>query len=366
MDKDWSEKNKEIQKLLSKEVTFGEAIDKLIEFRGELFQQITWIVEGYPEEAFYQLPFPGTNGYHSKTLAYSIWHIFRIEDIVAHEMIAEDEQVLFRDDRLSKISSPIITTGNELEGEEISEFSKKLNVQELYLYAKAVKESSDRILSHLQYKDLKRTFTEETKRKLVESKCVSADENAFWLIDYWCGKDIKGLIQMPFSRHWIMHIEAMQRIKNRLCKIARKGEDPVAICGLSCNHCFLGEWCGGCRTEYNTCSFATCSEGRICPNVKCCSEKNIDGCYECSELEVCNKGFFVPTNDGAGAAKAQSLFIRKYGKKEFLKVQTKMHEKHDFQKVQEILGQDYKEALRILEENGQSVYSKTEKYSGDV
>ena len=33
MDKDWSEKNKEIQKLLSKEVTFGEAIDKLIEFR---------------------------------------------------------------------------------------------------------------------------------------------------------------------------------------------------------------------------------------------------------------------------------------------------------------------------------------------
>ena len=39
MNKDWSEKNKEIQKLLSKEVTFGEAIDKLIEFRGELFQR---------------------------------------------------------------------------------------------------------------------------------------------------------------------------------------------------------------------------------------------------------------------------------------------------------------------------------------
>ena len=366
MDKDWSEKNKEIQKLLSKEVTFGEAIRKLIEFRDELFQQITWIVEGYPEKAFYQMPFAGAKGYHSKTLAYSIWHIFRIEDIVAHEMIAGDEQILFRDDHLSAIASPIITTGNELEGEEIAEFSKKLSVQELYLYAKAVKESSDRILSSLQYIELKRKFTKDTKQKLVESKCVSEDENAFWLIDYWCGKDIKGLIQMPFSRHWIMHIEAMQRIKNRLCKIARKGVDPVAICGLSCNHCFLGEWCGGCRTEYNTCSFATCSEGRICPNVKCCSEKNIDGCYECSELEVCNKGFFVPTNDGAGAAKAQSLFIRKYGKKAFLKVQTRLHEKYNFQKAQEILGQDYEEALRFLEGNGQSVYSKTEKYSGDV
>ena len=348
MDKGWSEKNKEIQKLLSKEATFDEAIAKLIEFRGELFQQITWIVEGYPEKAFYQMPFAGAKGYHSKTLAYSIWHIFRIEDIVAHEMIAEDEQILFREKFLEKTASPIITTGNELSGDGIAAFSKKLNVQELYLYAKAVKEATDQILRKLQYRDLKRKFNEAAKQKLMESKCVSGDENAFWLIDYWCGKDVKGLIQMPFSRHWIMHIEAMLRIKNRLCRIARKGFDPVAICGLSCDHCFLGEWCGGCRTEYNVCSFATCSEGRICPNVKCCKERNIDACYECNELETCEKGFFVPSNDGANAAKAQSLYIRKYGKKEFLKVQTRLHEKFEFEKVQEVLGQDYREALRIL------------------
>jgi hypothetical protein len=354
MNKDWSEKNKEIQKLLSKEATFKEAIQKLIEFREELFQQITWIVKGYPEEAFYKLPFAGAKGYHSKTLAYSIWHIFRIEDIVAHEMIAEDEQILFSEKFHKKTASPIITTGNELEGEDIAEFSKKLNVKELYLYAKAVKDSSDKILSQLQYKDLKRKFNEDTKQKLIESKCVSEDENAFWLIDYWCGKDVKGLIMMPFSRHWIMHIEAMQRIKDRLCKIARKGVDPVAICGLSCNHCFLGEWCGGCRTIYNTCSFAISSVGRICPNVRCCNEKNIDGCYECSEIETCEKGFYISSNDGANAAKAQSLYIRNYGKKEFLKVQTRLHEKFDFQKAQEILGQDYKEALRILEENGET------------
>ena len=39
---------------------------------------------------------------------------------------------------------------------------------------------------------------------------------SIWLIDYWCGKDIRGLIQMPFSRHWIMHIEASLRIKNKI------------------------------------------------------------------------------------------------------------------------------------------------------
>ena len=225
MDKIWAEKNKEIQALLSKEKSFKEAIDMLLEFRAEMFEQITQIVNGYPEKAFAEMPFAGADGYHSKTLAYSIWHIFRIEDIVAHEIISGDSQILFDGDFRKRIGSPIITTGNELQGIEIAEFSKQLDIKELYLYAKAVKESTDQLLKDLTYKELKKRFGDDVKEKLIRSKCVSEDENAFWLIDYWCGKDIKGLIQMPFSRHWIMHIEAMRRIKNKLCKIARKGVD---------------------------------------------------------------------------------------------------------------------------------------------
>ena len=71
MNKGWSEKNKEVQALLSKEATFKEAIEKLIRFREEMFEQITQIVNSYPEEAFAQMPFAGAEGYHSKTLAYS-------------------------------------------------------------------------------------------------------------------------------------------------------------------------------------------------------------------------------------------------------------------------------------------------------
>ena len=351
MDKNWSEMNKEMQALLSKEATFRDGISKLLELRESLFEQVSQIVHTFPEEAFYRMPFAGAEGYHSKTLAYSIWHIFRIEDIVAHEMIAEDRQVLFAQGFDKSTHSPVITTGNELSGDDITAFSKQLDVKELYRYALEVKQSSDQILQQLTYADLKRRFGEEMIAKLQGTGCVSEDENAKWLIPYWCEKDIRGLIKMPFSRHWIMHIEAMRRIKNRLCKTARKGVDPVAYCGLSCNHCFLGEWCGSCRTVYNTCSFAIYSPGGICPNVKCCKEKGIDGCYECDSLETCEKGFYVPSNDGANAAKAHSLYIRKHGKKEFLKVQDRLHQKFDFSKSQEILGQDYREGFRILEEN---------------
>ena len=351
MDKNWSEMNKEMQALIAKNATFRDGIEMLLTLRKSLFEQVTQIVSTYPEEAFYRMPFAGAEGYHSKTLAYSIWHIFRIEDIVAHEMIAEDQQVLFREDFQTALHSPIVTTGNELVGDEIAAFSKQLNIQVLYRYAQEVMQSTDRILMGLEYSDLKQRFGEEMREKLLRTGCVSEAESAVWLIGYWCSKDVQGLIRMPFSRHWIMHIEAMQRIKNRLCKLARKGVDPIAYCSFSCNHCFLSEWCGSCRTAYNTCSFATVSPDGKCPNAVCCQKKGIDGCYACDQLENCEKGFYTPSNDGANAARAQAMYIRKHGKKEFLKMHDRLHEKYDFAKTQEILGQDWHEGLQILEES---------------
>lgn len=216
MNKEWSEKNKKMQSLIGKEATFREGIDVLFELRSDLFKEITEIVNTYPEEAFSQMPFAKAEGYHSKTLAYSMWHIFRIEDIVAHTLINNDSQVLFTDGWLERTKSPIVTTGNELKGTEIADFSKSLDVKAVYEYCKAVMNSTNEILKGLEYKDLKRKFTDEDKKRVADSNSVSTDEEAVWLIGYWCKKDIGGLIKMPFSRHWIMHIEAMCRIKNKL------------------------------------------------------------------------------------------------------------------------------------------------------
>ena len=351
MNKEWAEMNRAMQASLAGKETFREGIGQLIALRDTLFDQIARIVKTYPEEAFSLMPFAGADGYHAKTLAYSIWHIFRIEDIVAHEMIAEDRQVLLDRGFQEKIRAPLITTGNELAGEEIAAFSAQLDIRQLYLYALEVKRSTDEILKSLSYPDLRRKFGEEMTGKLRRTGCVSSAESAAWLIDYWRGKDVLGLIRMPFSRHWIMHTEAMLRIKNRLCRLARKGVDPVAYCGLSCNHCFLGEWCGSCRTAYNTCSYATVSPDGQCPNAACCREQGIDGCWACGRLETCQKGFYTPANDGAEAAKAQAVYIRDHGKKEFLKVNERLRSKYDFVTMPEILGQDWRAGLRFLEEN---------------
>ena len=220
MNKDWSEKNKRVQQLLKKS-TFSEGITGLLSLRDTLMAEIFSWKRELKSEAFSAMPYMNSKGYHSKTIAYSLWHIFRIEDIVANSLIQGREQVFFSGGFDKKTRSPIITTGNELIKEQIADFSGQLDIAALYEYINAVKESTDKWLKSIGYDDLKRRFTEEDKRRLISLGPVSDDENAAWLIDYWCGKDVKGLILMPFSRHWIMHIEAALRIKAKLQKKKR-------------------------------------------------------------------------------------------------------------------------------------------------
>ena len=157
MNQEWSELNKTMQLQLKKKDSFEAGISTLLELRKALMEQILQFKEDLSPEDFTAMPYPNANGYHSKTIAYSLWHIFRIEDIVAHS------------------------------------------------------------LKSLTFQDTKEKITDEKRKNLELLHVVSEDETACWLIDYWCKKDVKGLVQMPFSRHWIMHIEACLRIRDKQC-----------------------------------------------------------------------------------------------------------------------------------------------------
>ena len=216
MNKAWSELNKTMQSQIKKKDTFNDGIRTLFLLRNELMDTLTSVRTTADRADFNAMPFVNANGYHSKTIAYSIWHIFRSEDIVAHTLINSDEQVFFKENYQKRIGSSIITTGNELVKNEIAKFSEQLNIDELYSYISEVKASTENIIRALTFSDMKSSVPAARKELLQSLNVVSSDESASWLIDYWCGKDIRGLIQMPFSRHWIMHIEASLRILNKL------------------------------------------------------------------------------------------------------------------------------------------------------
>lgn len=216
MNKEWSELNKTMQAQLRKKETYKAGLETLFALRNQLMDMILSFRDTLNPADFSAIPFINADGYHSKTVAYSLWHIFRIEDIVAHTLISGDEQVFFKGGYQERIHAPIITTGNELKKQQIADFSAQLNLDALYAYLSEVKESTEILLRGFSFEDLKRKIPDERKAALEALHVVSSDENAIWLIDYWCGKDVRGLIQMPFSRHWIMHVEACIKIKNKI------------------------------------------------------------------------------------------------------------------------------------------------------
>lgn len=213
MNREWSLLNKTMQSQLKK-ATFDDGVQTLLTLRGALMDEMLGWKKELCREAFNAMPYINADGYHSKSIAYSLWHIFRIEDIVLNTLIRNTDEVFFADGYDKKTLSPIITTGNELVKEQIARFSEKLDIDALYGYISDVKLETDKWLTQMDFSELKHRFSDEDKERIKALGVVSEDENACWLVDYWCGKDVKGLIQMPFSRHWIMHVEAAARIKN--------------------------------------------------------------------------------------------------------------------------------------------------------
>lgn len=214
MNKEWSDLNKSVQSNIGKKATFDYGIAQLLELRQKLADTLLALRSELNDESFCQCPFINADGYHSKTIAYSIWHIFRIEDIVVHSVICDSEQVFFANNYQRRINASITTTGNELVKQQIVDFSRELNIDELYNYALQVKESTEDFLRKMSFADLRIKPT--GNKDNIKNTSVSLDEHAEWLINYWFDKDVKGLILMPLSRHWIMHVEAALRIKNKL------------------------------------------------------------------------------------------------------------------------------------------------------
>ncbi|MDE6745554.1 MAG: phage head-tail adapter protein, partial [Oscillospiraceae bacterium] len=91
MNKEWSELNKAMQLQIKKKETFPQGIETLLALRKQLMEQILEFKETLSRDDFSAMPFLGEDGFHSKTIAYSIWHIFRIEDIVSNTLIRKDE-----------------------------------------------------------------------------------------------------------------------------------------------------------------------------------------------------------------------------------------------------------------------------------
>lgn len=117
------------------------------------------------------------------------------------------------------------------------------------------------------------------------------------------------------GQNYMLFPVAWNDSKQRMIRCVKDATEPVGVCTHHCEFCFLAQWCGGCRSSCNACSYATLSQDNVCPNVRCAGERGYRSCAQCPALLNCTVGVFHESN--AATPKGTGLFVRRHGEQAY-------------------------------------------------
>lgn len=217
---DWNPKQAELNKIIKIKDRFNEAIDLVLEMHKLVhFSKMSTvhcetiadeIFKGIDENDLCIMP-----TIKDVTIAWNIWHITRIEDIVINLLINNNNQVL-DDELLKRLNISIKDTGNAMTDKEIISLSKELDKTELVNYRNKVGARTQDILRSLSPKDMKRKVSDASLKRVLKEGGVFEHPESIWLLEFWGKKDVAGLICMPITRHQIVHLNDCQKLKTKI------------------------------------------------------------------------------------------------------------------------------------------------------
>lgn len=218
---EWNSKQAFLKGNIMRSETFQEAKALLLEMHAQLHtadvygsQRPTLLDEVWADVndlVFRDMPTP-----EDATFAWNIWHITRIEDLVANILIDNGKQVL-DEEWQKRLGTAVKDTGNAMTDPEIIAFSKELNQQALFDYRRAVGVQTKRILEGLYIQDMSRKVTKPRLARIEQEGGVLEHPDSIWLLDFWGKKTVAGLILMPITRHQLVHLNDCIKLK-RKCK----------------------------------------------------------------------------------------------------------------------------------------------------
>lgn len=160
------------------------------------------------EEQMRRVP---VNGEHS--VVWCLWHIGRIEDVAMNLLVADRSQVLYEDNWLVRLQAPIEDTGNALDEMAMMQFNAQIDIKALRAYRRAVGRRTREIGRHLQASDLKKKVEPGRIARVMQETAV--DEEAYGIIEYWSKRTIAGLLLMPATRHSLIHLNEILKLKKK-------------------------------------------------------------------------------------------------------------------------------------------------------
>jgi len=218
--KSWNDDIKELRKIILKPDKIQESKSLALSLHSmvhlsimsgvdkKTFEDELW--EGLDENTFRT-----SQNQKGRTIAYGIWHCTRIEDITMNLLVAGDKQIFNREKWQEKINSNITDTGNAMSEDDIMEFSKNINMEELKNYRIEVGIRTRDIVKNLSTQDMKRNFDKHRLQRILDERAVLDVKASNWLIDFWGRKNVAGIILMPMTRHQVIHINESLSAKKK-------------------------------------------------------------------------------------------------------------------------------------------------------
>jgi hypothetical protein len=186
--------------------------------RLDIFSFEDEILNRLSEEQFRKIA-PKSN--HS--IAWILWHITRVEDVVMNLLVAGTSQVLLDDDWYERIGAGVIHTGNGLSARAVRDLSEKVDPRYLSMYRLAVGRETRKVVNRLKSADYKRKVDPTRVRRIGDEKAVLPQAKS--IVDYWASRTKGELLLMPPLRHSFLHLNEARRLR---CSLLRKRRSPFS------------------------------------------------------------------------------------------------------------------------------------------
>jgi hypothetical protein len=217
--KSWNEKQQELRQALTKSGDHARAIALFLDQHAMLhtagvsesglysFEDEVW--QGLSEAQFRAIP---PKFEHS--IAWIFWHLTRIEDITMNRLAGGQAQIYSQDEWAARLNAPVCDTASAMDEQAVVALSARVDIAALRQYRYAVGRATRQVVSQMEPGDFQKKVDPERIRLARNEGAVLPE--AGWLLEYWGGLTIAGLLLMPPTRHIFVHLNEAQQIKRKL------------------------------------------------------------------------------------------------------------------------------------------------------
>jgi hypothetical protein len=167
---------------------------------------------GLSEAAFRAIP-PGCE--HS--IAWILWHMARIEDVTMNMLLMNKKQVFTTGNWQKKLNISFSDTGNLMPPKKIAQLGKQIDIPALKKYRDAVGKRTRKNVQVLDPSQWKRKIDPARIARLVPEGAVNP--LATQVLEYWGGLTYAGLLLMPPTRHNLIHLNEIIKMKRKLIRL---------------------------------------------------------------------------------------------------------------------------------------------------